>query len=210
MFLLPLLLISLGARPTSDAPYPGAKEVFRCQFDESWDENYDAWPDGWTRRHGANFPHYISIEINDEPSPAGGRCLRVDLDGGAATAYSPPIPITSRCAYVLEGSIKTENLKHDRAYLSLILLDKQRQTVRMHGSELVQTTDGWKRFRVGPVAPDANVCSALIGLHVEPRGEAEDLQGAASFGDLWLGRLPRLTLAAPGGAGGFNVFADAR
>ncbi len=175
--------------------YPEAHEVFHCTFDESWDENYDHWPDRWTRRRGRGYPHYLNIAISDEPSPVGNRCLRIDLDGGGAGVYSPAIEVSPLYCFVLEGWVKTEKLKHDRAWISLTLLDADQRSLESYRSPRVRVTDGWKKFRIGPVEPQHNgVCLAVVGLHLEPTSRA-DLRGAALFDDLWVGRLPRMSLS---------------
>jgi hypothetical protein len=189
-----------------EARYPEAVEVFHCAFDPSWDENYDGWPDGWTRRRGRGFPHYVRIAISDEPSPEGGRCLRIDLDGGGAVAYSPPIPASHLYSYVLEGFVKTEGLVHNRAFFSVTLLDADRRRLETFTSRTFRSTAGWRKVRLGPLAAAADRARwAIIGLHVEP-GAREDLRGAAAFDDVWLGRLSRMTLAA---SDPFNFFTEA-
>ena len=172
--------------------------MFHCNFDSSWDENFDEWPDRWTRRRGEGFPHYVNIRIHRLPSPAGDRCLRIQLDGGAAAAYSPPVAVGPLFSYVLEGRLKTEGLQHDRAYFSLTFLDCNRRRLETFYSEKVQKTDGWQNIRLGPAAPaDDDVRFAVVGLHVQQQsGEdtKEDLKGVAAFDDIWLGHLPRMDL----------------
>ncbi|MCX7427234.1 MAG: hypothetical protein NTW96_16600 [Planctomycetia bacterium] len=126
MSLLPLMILAILPSASAVGDYPGATTVFHCTFDGAWDENYDGWPDGWTRRTGPGYPHYVRIQISDERSPSGNRCLRIDLDGGGAVVSSPPIPVGSLHGYVLRGELKTENLDHDRAFLSLTFLDRNR------------------------------------------------------------------------------------
>jgi len=203
--LLHLLIVAIGPEVPIEDRYPEASEVFHCTFDESWDANFNGWPDRWTRQRGPGYPHYVKIEINQEPSPVGDRCLRIDIDGGAAAAYSPPVEIGPLFSYVLEGYLKTQGLKYDRAYFSLTLLDEKRVRLQTFHSEKVRHTDGWVKFRLGPISPSGdNVRLAVIGLHVEP-GEEEDLRGSALFDDIWLGRLPRIAL---GTSDPYNFFTD--
>jgi len=205
--LLPLLIVAIAPdAPPIEARHPEAVTVFHCTFDASWDKNFDQWPDLWTRRRGRGFPHYVRIEINRQPSPQGDQCLRIELDGGGAVAYSPPVQVDPLFGYVLEGYLKTEGLNHDRAYFSVTLLDEQRQRLETFYSRKVRQTPGWKKLRLGPIAPrsgDARL--AVIGLHVQPESRA-DLKGAASFDDIWLGRLPRLALNT---TGAYNFFDQA-
>ncbi|MBN2293824.1 MAG: hypothetical protein JXM70_15455, partial [Pirellulales bacterium] len=205
--LLPLLIISISPGVPIDQRYPDAKQVFFCDFCKTWDENFDGWPDGWTRRRGSGFPHFVDVRISNEPSPVGNHCLRIDLDGAAAVAYSPALDISPLYSYVLEAQLKTEGLNFDRAYLSLTLLDKKRQRVSTSYSEKFKTTDGWKKIRIGPVVPpNEQVRVAVIGLHLQPQSQSgfsdkEDLTGAALFDDIWLARLPRMSLTNESSSG---------
>ena len=98
--------------------------------------------------------------------------------------------------YVLEGYVETSGLQHDGAYLSLIFLDSKRTRLSSISSEKISGTSAWQKIRLGPVLPPAGASSMLVGLHVEPQGEMQDLRGTASFGGLWLGQLPRIVLTA--------------
>ena len=90
-----LSLLILTVVPAAPNAVADAPEVFECTFGESWDQNYDEWPDGWSRRRGKGYPEYVSVKIvTAEDALAEGKCLQVDLDGGAAIAYSPPIRVT--------------------------------------------------------------------------------------------------------------------
>jgi hypothetical protein len=180
----------------TEARFPEATQIFHCTFDPSGDVNYDDWPDRWTRRRGPGFPRYVAIKISEELSPVGGRCLRIDLDGGSAVAYSPAIPANALHGYVLEGRLRTEGLEHNRAFFSVTLLDKDRQRLETVYSKKVQTAGQWQKLRLGPIMPrDDETRMAVIGLHLEG-GLRTDLNGAAVFTDIWLGRLPRLSLSA--------------
>ncbi len=194
--LLSLLIVAVNPDAPIEERYPGAAEIFHCPFDAPWDKNFDDWPDEWSRRRGRGFPHYVTIRICDDPTPAGSRCLRIDLDGGAAVAYSPVIRVTPLYTYVLEGWLQTEGLQHDEACFSLTLLNKKQRPLETHRSEKIQGSRGWKKLRLGPITPgNDNTCFAVVGLHLEP-GSRADLTGSARFGDVWLGRLPRISLAA--------------
>ncbi len=218
--LLPILIIAIAAEVPIERGDSGTKPVFYCDFMQSWDNNFDAWPDGWTRRQGVAFPHYVKVRISDEPSPVGNRCLRIDLDAGAAIAYSPAIEISPRFSYVLEGQVKTESLKHDRAFASLTFMDGKHRRLRTYYSKPYKAANGWEKFRVGPIdVPDQDAREAVIGLHLQPRGGAyaadgpndstepgadadpgstsdEDLVGAALFTDIRLVHSPRLSLSS--------------
>jgi len=189
-----LLIIATGLSAPAEGRCAEAIEVFHCTFDVSHDKDFDGWPDGWTRRHGPGFPHYTSIKISEDAWPGGDRCLRIEPNGGGAVALSPPIPVDSSASFVLEGYLKTEGLTYDRACFSVALIGDDRQQSETFCSEKIQTTQGWQKIRLGPFAPgNSETRWAIIGLHVEPQS-GEDYRGAALFADIWLGRLPRMSL----------------
>lgn len=206
--LIPLLILAIGWK---DAPiedrHPEAIELFQCDFEEDTDLNYDLWPDQWTRRTGPGYPRYVDVEITDQDAAQKDRSLNIRLDGGAATAYSPPIAVRDIFSYVLEGQIKTEGLKFDKAYISLTFFNDKQQPVETYYSERFQETGGWVKVRIGPIAPkNTNLDLAVIGLHLGPQGEVdEDLTGNAWFDDLWFARLPKMTLET---ADGGSVYHD--
>jgi hypothetical protein len=192
--LLPLLFLAANGDIQPSGPCPQGIEVFHCNFDASSDANFDAWPDGWTRRRGQGYPSYVKIEIRPTPTPAGEQCLQVNLNGGGAVVFSPPVEVGMLYSYVLEASLRANDLKYDRAFLSVTFLDAEKHTLVTFESEKVIHTDGWKKISLGPIAPPSRETQlAIIGLHVEPRG-SEDLKGSVAFADIRLGRLPRLEL----------------
>ena len=192
--LLMLLIVATSPAAPIEARYPQAVEVFSCGFEEAADLNYDDWPDRWTRQRGVEFPHYVGMRISTEPSPQGQRCLRIDLDGGAAALYSPPIAIQPDSSYVLEAYLKTESLVHNEAYLTITYLDDKHQKLDTVRSDGERGAVNWHKVRVGLASPPrASARYAVVGLHLMP-GEGMDLRGSALFDDLWLGSLPRMTL----------------
>ena len=106
--------------------------------------------------------------------------------------------------------MKAENLRDDRAYLSITLLDKNRRKLRAFRSAGLDATEGWTPLRLGPIDCDSgngggngdgDAKFAVLGLHVEPQAEQEDLRATVSFTDLWFGCLPRLALESNQRAG---------
>ncbi len=193
--LLPVWIVAGVAEAPPSVRFSEAATVFYCAFDDDWDRDFDEWPDGWTRRHGPAYPHYVHIQLADGVG-RGGRHLRIDLDGGAAAAFTPPVPVDALFGYVLEGRLKTVGLNHDRAYLSITMLDENRRALEAYTSRKVRETDGWQILGIGPFAPkNDRARSAVIGLHVEPTAR-EDLTGSVLLDDVRLGRLPRMTLRA--------------
>lgn len=188
-----LILAFVSAAPI-EPRYPEATEVFHATFDASQDRDYDGWPDGWRRRHGPGYPHFVRIGIENTKHPTAGRCLAIVLDGGAGAALSPAFAAAPLYDYVADGFIRTEGLVHDRAWFSLTLLDDEGRVLETFRSPGVQRTSGWQHVRLGPVSPQSDrIRHAVLGVHLEP-GDQADLRGRAEFADIWVGRLPRMTL----------------
>lgn len=199
-----LIVAAVPLAPGTVPPHPEAKEVFRTQFDESCDHDYDGWPDHWTRRHGPGFPLFNKILLSEQSPPQGGRSLRLEVDGQGAAAFSPPLPLSPQYDYLLELDVQTDRVQNDRAFVSLTVLDAAGHAVQTFYSERLRECRQWTRLRLGPVSPDApNAQSVLIGLHLEPT-DRDDLGASAQFGAIWLARLPRLTLSTDQPAGIFT------
>ncbi len=193
--LLSLLIVAALPRAPIDSRQPDAVEVFHSGFEETADGDVDGWPDGWMRQRGPHYPAYLPVRIVATEAPEGHYALRIGLNGGAASISTPPIEVSSVFSYVLEGYIKTDGLKNDRAYISLTFQDGREQSLQTLTSERVRHSDGWKKIRLGPfTASSDKVHSATIGLHLEPSGDMADLQGEAWFDDVWLARLPHMAL----------------
>jgi len=213
-----ILLLALAAQPGGDAHspvttsttvsssgtldrgaeshFPGATEVQKCTFEPAHDDAVYDWPSGWTRRHGPGFPRYIHVRVDGDHPPSGGRSLLVELNGGAASAFGPSIAVSPGVDYVLEGYVKTSELQHDAAWLSLSFLDSARLKVSDVTSEKIDGTTGWRKVRIGPLSPPAGASLLVVSINVVPQGVVQDLRGKASFGALWVGRLPRMGLTA--------------
>lgn len=193
--LLSVLIVAIGPVAPIHPEQSVEAAVFNCVFDELADGNFDRWPDGWSRRRGPGFPRYVGVEIVSDSSASAGGSLRIDLDGGAAAAYSPTIPVDSLFDYVLEAIIRTEGLDHDRAFLSLTLLDNDRHRLKTHYSDRIRHSGSWQPVcaRTVNAMPD-EARFAVIGLHLEPTDRA-DLTGSAMFDDVRLIRLPRISLS---------------
>ncbi len=193
--LLALLILAAGVSAPTDVRYPDAAEVFRCDFGPQWDPRLDGDPDGWTRRYSAAYPRYLPVRIVEDPSATDGHCLRMDLDGSAAAIFSPPIKVNSIFSYVIEARLKTEGLVHDEAYISVTFYDAKHKPLETITSDHTGKTTDWHKVRIDPFAPSHEATDyAVIGLHLVPTARA-DVRGSASFDDVWIGRLPRMTLA---------------
>lgn len=205
-FSIPLVLIlSAGAFAQTDPIPDETVEVFRCDFEEGTDANYDLWPDDWTRRRGRGYPTYVKVEISasDSATKQSKRCLRMDLDGGAVSVYSPRIPVSPLFSYTLAGFVKTAEEIHDSASMEVIFYDENDKPVGSHASAPFRTrkgdkegdTKGWHEVLIGPVTPaNPQVRWAAIALHLIP-GEKAGLTGSVMFDEISFGQLPRMSLA---------------
>ncbi len=196
--LLPLLI--LPAQTTAPMEQRYAEPMYRTGFEQADDINYDGWPDKWTRQRGLGYPHYVDVAIVANPDARGpqdaGHCLRIDLDGGAAAVFSPPIEVSSQFSYALQGKLKTWGLTHDVAYLSVTLLDQDQQQQEVCLSEKLTRAEHWRELTIGPLTPSrSDVRYAVIGLHVTPTAK-EDLVGTALFDDICFARFPNMSLEA--------------
>lgn len=193
--ILSMIVAGTSAAPTTER-YPQARDLYACAFDVQADRNYDNWPDGWTRKRGPGYPHYLSIQIAPPQSPGTPPMLRVALDGGAAAVMSPTLPIDPHSTYVLQGRIRPQGLRYDRAYLALTFLGPAKEVLETRTSQRVQTAKDWVAIELGPVAPRSPQASYVqVELHVASDGPEQDLTGTVSFADIWVGQLPRLVLA---------------
>ncbi len=184
---------SCAAAATLDHRYD-AQTVFRCTFDATNDADANGWPDDWARERSPAYPRYVEVRIDSTAPSTEGRSLRMELDGGGAVAYSPPIPTSASFEYVFEALVQTEALVHDQAFISVTFYDAQNKLLERCVSSPVEGATAWTRVRIGPAAPtNPATHHAVIGLHLEPAGSA-DLRGTAWFGDVWAGQLPRVAL----------------
>ncbi|PHS18718.1 MAG: hypothetical protein COA78_01665 [Blastopirellula sp.] len=205
--LIPLMLASVESESSLEKRHPDAIELYYCDFSEQFDQNYDLWPDEWTRQTGPGYPRYLDIELDEKEAFAGKKSLKLELDGGAATVYSQPIEVRDIFSYVLEGRLKTEGLDKNRAYYTVSFYDNKEQLIETIESRHFRDSDGWTKIRLGPIVPKSpDINLAVIGMHLIPVDEQdEDLTGRAWFDDIWLARLPKMTLQTVGNK---NVFTD--
>lgn len=180
-------------------PFTGPVEVVRYSFEDESELDLlpGLWqPRGWTRRKGPDFPTYVSTGIDRRRGHDSRRSLRFDVSGGQAINYSPPVLIDALHSYVFQGYIRTQLLKNDAAMLSVSFLNHKRQRVQRFLSQPVSGThNGWVRVRIGPIAPREDVRFVVIGCHLQ-HGKKMDIEGSVWFDELFLGKLPQLSLVS--------------
>ncbi len=197
-----LLMIVAGTEAASidlAARGGGADTIFAARFEESEDVNYDLWPDFWKRRSGRGFPHYLKIELAADrlAKEAGNTALRIQLDGGGAELVSPPVPASPLFSYMLRARIRTVGLKQSAASVTVLFQDENGKVLERHPSRQISgTTKGWIALEIGPLTPrETQTRRAVVSLRLIPTNGG-DLKGEAWFDDVWLGRLPRMSLEA--------------
>ena len=170
-------------------------DIFRCDFEAGSDVNFDRWPDRWTRLRDRDHPAFLPIEIDGEDAAVGKRYLRIQLNGGAASLYSPKIEVSPHFSYVLGGFIRTEGLKNDVVYCQVAFYDGNDKLLHRHRTKALDPRR-WEKILSDPIAVEhQSVQYAVVELHLEPQlGLQPDLHGAACFDDIWLGRLPRVSV----------------
>jgi hypothetical protein len=174
-----------------------AIEVFHCAFDEAWDANYDEWPDRWTRDSGEAYPHYVDIRMrpSDDPKATGGQFLELNLDGASAAVSSPPIRVTSRFSYLLATQLYTKGLKYSDVTVSITFCNSAGKRLQSRKQSLTSRNDGWHTIVIESIDPgDESIDRAVIKLDVR-RGSRGDLHGVVCLDDVWLARLPRITVS---------------
>ena len=205
MTLTPAILLLLAAAPTAEVPEQStaqerpvaAREVYRCDFETAADQDYDAWPDHWRCERGAGLPEFVKIGIVADEADAANHVLRIDLDGSGGVASSPPIPLSAFFSYIVTTRVKTKGLARDAAWITLKLVDAEGKVLETHDSPLVQGDTDWQKVEIGPLTPASDkTASAILTLHLRPRGPHGDLTGSAAFDDVWLARLPLIALVA--------------
>ena len=200
-----LVCCSLPATGIEHDPFGHAVQVLRFSFENDeerlydGDRDYDGLPDDWTRRKGLGFPTYVRAAIDSDQGRHGTHSLRFKVNGGAASLYSPVTQEVGRIdrlfAYVFQGYVRTQLLEHDAAVFSISFLNQKRQRIQRFLTQPVTGTHrDWVCLRAGPMTPHEDARYVAIGCHLV-QSKGRDVRGSVWFDDLWLGRLPRLSLA---------------
>ncbi len=191
--LAPSAIPGTDVRQIGNPSYERGRIAFRAAFDASGDRNADRWPDGWRRRVGPGFPSYVLLSLAADATAPGGHCLRVELNGGGAAAYSPPLEVSPHNAYTVAAAVRTEGLRHDRAYIVWRLLDADQKLIAEHASANVGGDTPWRELTLArQVSDDPRVRFAAVGLYVQPGADRADLAGSVSLAGVRVASEPRL------------------
>lgn len=194
-----MLIVGFGGDPPKGSPLvpPAAQSTdfdtaYRCDYSESFDQNYDNWPDYWIRHTGPRYPLYVKAEIVGEPSPEAARCLRVFLDGGSFAATSPKFPVSSLFSYQVNVWVKTRGIVNDRVWVSYVVLDAHDKPLATFRSQPLGETPSWTLLQLGPFEVDVPAASkAVVELHVEADVN-RDVKAEVWFGNVHVHRMPSL------------------
>jgi len=199
------MILTALALPASEERFVDAIEIFSCDFGENWDVNFDRWPDKWTRRRGPDWPHYVDIHLEEVEQAVAGRCLTVDLNGGAAEVSSPAVSVSGKFSYAIEANLRTQQLKNSRARVKIDFCDEHMQVLESAPGQWHQGTSDWVKIKFGPVNINMpKVRWAKVTLQVSQEGQV-DIVGKVSLDDIWLARLPRMTVRTNSL---YNVYTD--
>ncbi len=202
------LLFCCGlAAPTTEERNVDAVQIFYCDFGIKWDVNFDSWPDLWKRQQGPQLPHYVKVAMEDDETAIAGRCLTVKLNGGGVVVNSPAVAISDKFKYVAQVRLRGQQVRDSRAQIRIDFCDEQRNVLESSTSSWYQNTNDWEQIDIGPVVishPDVRL--AIITLVVE-EGEHVDLKGTFSISDIWLARMPRMSVTTNSS---FNVYDNAK
>ncbi len=191
-----VLAVCADAANTDDNRRLPAETIFHATFDTPADIDLNGWPKAWRREYSPAYPRYVEARVDKLGPASEGRSLRIDLDGGAACALSPPVSVSPHLNYAIEAFVRTEGLANDRAFISVTFYGSFGKVLERCVSSPVERTTDWTRLRIGPIAPSNPATrQAVVGLHLEPSQHA-DLTGTAWFGDVSIGRMPRVALEA--------------
>ena len=200
-----LLILAVAALPNSQTRHPDAVEIFNCDFGKQWDVNYDGWPDKWQRHFGAGLPHYIAAAIEEDETAVSGRCLTVSVDGGGAYIEGPCVAVSDNFSYKIEASVRLQGVKNSRARIRVEFCDEEKQALQRATSEWLTANEPWTTLHIGPVNPsDERIRLARVILQVEA-GDHPDLSGRVSLDEVWLARMPKMTVHTNSS---FNVYTD--
>lgn len=205
--LLALLIVAVVAPRNIESRHPDAVAIFECKFDRPWDVNFDNWPDNWRRTLGPGLPHYVGAGIENDELDDSNRCLCVHIDGGGIHLESPLATVSGNFSYQAECRLRVTGVKHSRAQVRVEFVDDDNHVLQTESTDWVSNTDrnGWAALRIGPVNPlNEQITAARIVLHVEP-GERIDLSGLVALDDVWMARLPKMTVTT---GSPYNVYTN--
>lgn len=200
-WIAPLILATISAIDHQDGfdPFSAASSIELQAFGSECDTDFDGLPDGWTRRSGTRFPHYVDVRIDRQKGHNAPGSLAIKSDGAAAVLYNKPVRVDAGHVHFFEAFVRTQSLKGDAAICSVSILDEQMNRIERYLTTPVSGTHAdWVRLRIGPIEPVPHQRFLVVGCHLVC-GKQLDLGGVAYFDDIRLGCSPFLTLKGDDG-----------
>ncbi len=189
-------ILAIGNTPPNENTSSEADLIYRCDFGESVDHDFNDWPDGWTRNTGPSYPQFVPVRLDFDADDDTHGMLRIDLNGGAVELFSPFIAIDDLHSYTAEASLKTADLVKDRACIRLLFFSSEKRFLASWNSAAIGGTTDWTTVSVESSKfgsfPGAY---AVIGLCVDQL-DPPDLRGAVWFKEARLIKSPRLNVTA--------------
>ena len=173
--------------------------IYQCNFDKSIDIDNKGWPGGWTRKESLDndppFPRHLVLGITESPNPLSNYVFRMNMEGGAAAAFSPKIPIRAGMSYTVSAYVETNTLVHDEvSILALFYSDDVIKPIRTVESKKIRNTSGWQQLTIGPVAADMPKVKFLsVGLLVAPTNR-QDFGAKVNFTAVQIRESPSISL----------------
>jgi len=173
--------------------------IYYCRFDGLADaEDRDGWPDYWTRKRGIDngipFPNHV-IGIVENGNPFGNFVLRMNIEGGAAAAYSPAIPVRRGMSYTVSAFVETNSIVFNEVFITANFYgDDSTRPIRTVESRKIRNTNGsWQQLVIGPMPVDMpNVRSIAIGLVVMPTAR-QDFGAIVNFTNVEIRESPTIS-----------------
>lgn len=182
-----------GDHPATEAtPHSSAERVvYRCEFSEDADVNYDGWPDSWRRRTGPGFPHYIDARIR--PDAAGDPGLNVRLNGGGFAAEGEELPVSPQMGYRFRVLVHNAG-REDAAILAVRWLNAEHNVISESRSAAAMPEAEVQTVRLTVTGAPAGARYMQPVLLTEP-GRLPDLAGEIQFDELEIRSAPRIDLS---------------
>lgn len=210
-----LLTAAVGHGQTSDPPgAPGmGRLVYRFDFDERDEGNFESLPMHWRKVGGEGFPRFSEGGFDPEVGRSAPPSFHIQTNGrNAAYWYAGEgVAVRPNSAYLVVGYVRPDLLISSRACLSAYYLDRQQLPIA--GTQVFSclvgedsAAEAWQRVEMHlPPAPASAQCIGLTAWVVQasvwdrrtrPHRHLElpDVGGGAWFDDITVYRMPSVTL----------------
>ncbi len=157
------------------------------------------------------YPSFTEVRFDQTHATSGQRCLYLGLNGGSAGAFLEvgTIPSVPQSDYLVTAAVRTEDLKHASAYLTVYFVDRQGQRIEasVTQSQPIRTWGEWTQVAL-KLRGDIEG-AVWIGMEAElrqPKRDPDDplgaqrillkdIEGKVWFDDISIWQLPRIEVA---------------